>query len=359
VRRIGQLDWSILLAVALLAAIGVVGIAQANGGFGTLASRQLLWLAVGLLAAMLFVAVDYRLWGEWAALLFAANAGLLIAVLLIGRRVNGSRSWLDLGLFQAQPSELMKVCTVLVLARLLASSRHDTTPLVRLAVVVGVAALPLALVALQPDLGTALTFVGVLAVLVVAAGMRRVVWVAVAVCGLAGAGVLWTAVLKDYQKARIRTFLTPEQDSHGVGYHVIQSRIAIGSGGPVGRGFADGTQSQLDFLPEKDTDFVFSVVAEAWGFVGSLVVLGLYGFLIASGFRIALVARDAFGTYLTLGIMSLLAIHVLVNLGMVMGLLPTIGIPLPLMSYGGSSVVATLIGIGLVLNVSLRRIASR
>jgi len=224
-----------------------------------------------------------------------------------------------------------------------------------MALVVGA---PMLLVALQPDFGTALTFAALLLVSLFVVGMPRPAWIALIIAAIVGGALMWSFVLADYQRARIRTFLQPETDPHTVGYQIIQSRIAIGSGGILGKGFAEGTQSQLDFLPEKHTDFIFAVVAEAWGVIGSAIVLGLYAFLFMRGFRIALESRDAFGSHLVVGIMTMLAVHAVVNFGMVIGIMPTIGIPLPLMSYGGSSIVTTLIGVGLVLNVRMRRIAN-
>ena len=348
-RRV-ELDWIFLLAVLGLSSLSVMTLSHATG----LAGRQLTWLGLGLVAGVVFAAVPYRSWGELAPLIYGGTVLALLYVLAAGVRVHGSRSWIDLGPFHVQPSEFMKLGVVLLLSRVLAGFRGGAAGPGLLASAGLLVAVPLLLVAKQPDLGTALTFVAVLGVYLVAVGLTRRTWAALAVAAVLGGAGLWTAVLKDYQKERIRTFMSPETDPHAMGYQIIQSRIAIGSGGVLGKGFAGGTQSQLDFLPEKSTDFLFAVLAEAWGFGGSLVVLGLYGLLLVGGFRVAMHARDAFGAYIVLGIMSVLATHVLINLGVVTGLLPTIGIPLPLMSYGGSSVVTTLAGIGLVVNVRMR-----
>jgi rod shape determining protein RodA len=205
-------------------------------------------------------------------------------------------------------------------------------------------------------MGTALVYAALLAAVLAVAGLDRKTWALLALTGALGAAAGWSWVLEDYQKERIRTFFRPETDARAAGYQILQSRIAIGSGGLLGRGYASGTQGQLDFIPARHTDFVFPVVAEEWGFAGSLLVLGLYALLFGRGLRIAVQARDAFGAHLVVGIMCLMATHVAVNLGMVTGLLPTIGIPLPLMSYGGSSTVSTLAGVGLVLNVRMRRV---
>ena len=355
--RLGEIDWGLLLASLTLCGLSWVTL-RSVGGVDNSAGRQLSWVVAGLLMLFVFAAVDYRTWGRWAPVLFGANAALLVVVLIVGHEVHGSRSWLGIGSVGGQPSELMKVATVLLLARALSRCRDAAlrpSQLATLAVIVGV---PIGLVAQQPDMGTALTFALIAGAMIVVGGLSRRTWAVVIVAGVVGLIAMWSIVLKDYQKARIHSFWEPDVASAEIGYQVLQSRIAIGSGGLFGKGFAKGTQSQLDFLPEQRTDFIFAVIAESWGFLGSILVLGLYAFILTRGFRIALQSRDAYGAYVAIGIMATLAIHVLVNLSMVMGLFPTIGIPLPLLSYGGSSMVTMLAGTGLVLNVGMRRLAN-
>lgn len=353
----GELDWGLLLASLLLCALSLLTLRSLSGS-GDSAGRQLFWVGAGLVAMFVFAAVDYRTLGNWAVVIFAANAALLGVVLVSGHEVNGSRSWLGIGAIGGQPSELMKVATVLLLARALSRCREASLRLSQLATAALIVGIPIGLVALQPDMGTVLTFALIAGVMILVGGLSRRVWIAACVLGLVGGIGMWNFGLKDYQRARIHSFWQPDSASAEIGYQVLQSRIAIGSGGLRGKGFADGTQSQLDFLPEQRTDFIFAVIAEAWGFLGSTCVLGLYAFILTRGFRIALQSRDAYGAYVAIGIMAALAIHVLVNLSMVMGLFPTVGIPLPLLSYGGSSMVTMLAGTGLVLNVGMRRIAN-
>ena len=350
-----ELDWPLLLAALALAGIGIAALSSATGAQAVYAHRQVLWVLLGIPALLIALAVSEQAWAEAAPALYALSAGSLLVVLMFGRRVNGSKSWLSAGPFNFQPSEFMKLATILLVARVLSRNTAATAGPGLIAQVAVVGGIPIALVLMQPDMGTAVSFAAVLGLALVVAGLGRRTWALALCAGLAAGALGWTYVLKDYQRARILTFFRPETDPLATGYQIIQSRIAIGSGGLLGKGFAACTQSQLNFIPEKHTDFVFPVVAEEWGFLGSLAVLLLYGFVLARGLAIAGQARDGFGSYLVLGIMALIATHVLINLGMVTGLLPTIGIPLPLMSYGGSSMVTMMAGIGLVLNVRMRR----
>jgi rod shape determining protein RodA len=359
VRRHRDIDWVLLLAAAALAAIGVSALASATGPIAALANRQITWIALGALALVIFLAVDYRAWGDLSPVLFGGGCAVLVGVLVAGHRVNGSKSWITVGPLNLQPSEFMKICTVLAVAKILAETRRESLGLGTIAAVAGVIGIPMALVLLQPDMGTELTFAALLGTVLLVGGLSKKMWALLVVAGIAGAVVGWSSVLKEYQRARIRSaFLVKDADPLGNDYQIIQSKIAIGSAGIGGKGWAAATQSQLNFIPEKHTDFVFPVVAEEWGFLGSLAVVGLYMVVFARGLSAALAARDALGAYLVVGIMAITASHVLVNLGMVTGLLPTIGIPLPLMSYGGSSVVSTLAGVGLILNVRMRRTAN-
>jgi rod shape determining protein RodA len=281
----------------------------------------------------------------------------LVYLLLFGESIANVRSWIRIGKFQFQPAELSKIATALLLAYMFENeddTRLRPSTFVRLAAIVGV---PVMLVFLQPDMGLALTFLPLVFVGLFFGGLPAKGWVAIflAVAVLAGGG--WFA-LKDYQKARIGTFLNPDSDVLGSGYQVRQSKIAVGSGGFSGKGFRSGTQSQLRFLPVQHTDFILAVIAEEWGFLGVILVLGLFATLVLRALKLAQTARDRGGMFLVLALSAMMFFSVVVNASMMIGLMPTTGIPLPLVSYGGSSVATTLLGIGLILGVQYRRFAN-
>jgi rod shape determining protein RodA len=270
----------------------------------------------------------------------------------------GGRRWIALPWFNLQPSEFMKLGLALVLARLFGDS-HNPVPLSRdLVVAGGITAVPLLLVAKQPDLGTAVTLVAVLLGMAIVAGMRLKIAGILLAVAIVSAPFVWHFALKDYQKERILTFLDPSRDPLGAGYQQIQARITVGSGGLLGRGFRKGTQGQLSFLPVAHNDFIFSVLAEEQGFLGALVVLGLYVFVVLRSIGTARLARDRLGTLLVMGVLASFVFQVFYNVSMSAGLAPVKGLTLPLMSYGGSSVIATLAGIGLILNVRMRRFSN-
>lgn len=356
-RLFDRLDVGTVLTTLVLVGIGVVAIASATHGDplrSGLWKTQLLWLAVGLLAMAVVVAVDYHLWAEFSYGLYALSLALLVAVLFFGKEVGGNKSWLDLGGFAFQPSELAKWTTCLALAAYLAERVRGSLRFTQAATMGAIAGLPLLLIAKQPDMGTALTFAPIFAAALLLGGLRwRFVLGALLVAALM-APVGWHE-LKDYQKERILTVFDPGRDPSGVGYQTRQSRIAIGSGGLVGKGLFEGTQSGLNFLPAQHTDFVLAVVAEEHGFLGSAAVLALFYYLLYRGMLAARSSQDRLGTYLCLLIVAWLAGQMAINVGMVLGLLPTIGVPLPLLSYGGTALVTVLAAIGLVVNVRTRR----
>jgi rod shape determining protein RodA len=289
--------------------------------------------------------------------LYLASLVPLVYLLFFGQRIANVKSWIRIGSFQFQPAELTKIATALLVAYLFENEdevRLRLSAFVKLGVIVGV---PFLLVFLQPDLGLALTFLPLLAVGFFFGGMPWKGWVAIALVVLVVAGGGWF-FLKDYQKQRISTFFNPDQDQLKAGYQVRQSKIAVGSGGFSGKGFRSGTQSQLRFLPVQHTDFIFAVIAEEWGFLGVILVLGLFATLVLRCLGLALVARDRGGVFLILALASTIFFSVMVNTSMMIGLLPTTGIPLPLVSYGGSSVATTFLAIGLVLGVEYRRFAN-
>jgi rod shape determining protein RodA len=280
--------------------------------------------------------------------------GGLVAVFLLGRTVSGARRWLLVGPVSVQPSELFKLCFVLMAVWLLTSRWAQPVGKTVLMMAAPLAIVPAVLIVKQPDLGTALLLFPVLIALLVAAGMRMRLLGGLALAGVAVAPLAWL-VLKDYQRERLLVFLDPVRDPLGSAYNVIQAKIAIGSGQLLGKGVAGATQSRLAFLPERHTDFIFAVFAETWGFVGCLVLLTCYALLLLRGFDIAASTREPVGRLVALGVTALVATQVLVNVGMVTGLIPVVGIPLPFMSYGGSSMVVSMMALGLLLSVRMRQ----
>ncbi|BCR04370.1 rod shape-determining protein RodA [Desulfuromonas versatilis] len=357
-RLLTHFDWVLLLVVCLVTAIGVLNLYSATSVWppaGTpIYLKQVYWLGIGLLIAACVCAFDYRHLEYLGFIFYGVTVLLLLFVLLFGKTSMGATRWIHLGFFNLQPSEVMKIVIIITLARYFSEkgvAAYSLRELLGPALLLG---LPVLMIMKQPDLGTALLVIFIGGTMALFAGIRRS---ALVVLGLLGIGAMvggWF-LLHGYQKERILTFLDPERDPLGAGYHIIQSKIAVGSGGLLGKGFMKGTQSQLSFLPERHTDFAFSVFAEEWGFSGSLLLLLLYLFLIIWGIYIARRAGDRFGMYLAIGVVAMMFWHIVVNLGMVIGLLPVVGVPLPLFSYGGTSMVTTMIGTGLLLNVSMRR----
>jgi rod shape determining protein RodA len=357
-----NIDWALLAAALILAGIGVATIASAT--FDPTRShgpevKQLYALGLGLVCMLVCVSLDYRRLADRAPALFLISLVVLACVLLFGPRIQGTRRWfIGPGGFQVQPSEFAKLVAALLLAKVFAESKKDSLGLVDLlgpGAAIGVMAV---LIAAEPDLGTAFTLVPLLLVTAFMAGLRlRAVAGAFVVMAVLG-GLGWLFALKDYQKSRIYSFLDPDLDPRGAGYQKIQSQIAVGSGGLAGKGYREGTQSRLGYLPARHTDFIFSVLAEENGFVGVAVVLGLYLFVLWRAFETAQIARDRVGAFLAAGIATVLAFQVVYNVAMVAGLVPVKGLPLPLMSYGGSSVLFSLMAIGLILNVRMRRFAN-
>jgi rod shape determining protein RodA len=355
-RLLDNLDVPTLVATLLLVAVGVLGIGsatldQANEG---LWKQQLVWLLTGGAAAAVIVLIDYRLLAHFAYLFHGAVVALLVLVVFVGKEVAGNRSWLVVGGFQLQPSELAKWTTCLVLAAYLATRVRGNVGLRQLVEMGALVGVPMGLVALQPDLGTALVFAPLYVAAILLGGVRWKTILIVAAIALLLAPIGWTQ-LKDYQKERILNVFDDARDPSGVGYQVRQSKIAIGSGGLVGKGLFRGTQSQLNYLPAQHTDFILAVLAEELGFIGTVIVLALFYYLLLRGVMAARGAQDRLGTYLALLVVSWLATQLAINIGMVLGRLPTIGVPLPLVSYGGSAMVAALCGVALIVNVRTRR----
>ena len=356
-RRLFQnVDWALLAAVGALVLMSLMTLATLSvgrAGAGT-AVRQAVWFGVGVLALVAVASLDYRRVVRAAPALYLLGLVGLTLVYAFGRSVSGARRWIVLGPLSAQPSELFKVAFVLMAVWMITSRWAQPAGRATLAMTLPIAAVPFVLIIKQPDLGTALLLFPVLMVLLIGAGLRLRLLGGALAAGFAALPLAWL-VLKDYQRERILVFLDPFRDPLGSAYNVIQAKIAIGSGQLLGKGVAGATQSRLAFLPERHTDFVFAVFAETWGFVGCLALLTCYLLLLLRGFDIAASSREPVGRLVALGLTSLLAVQVMINVGMVTGLLPVVGIRLPLMSYGGSSMLASLVAIGLLLSVRMRQ----
>jgi rod shape determining protein RodA len=352
-----HVDWPLLLTTLCIAVIGLVNLYSATRAapVGGMFESQVRMMAIGLVLFLLSTVLDYRWWLRFAWILLALGVIAVVGVHFVGNVVKGSRRWLGLGPIVIQPSEFIKLAVILALARYVHDRDSEEVPLLGLATRFAAFIVAVLMIAWQPDLGTAV-LVALICVSVMLLTARRI-WPIVAAMGVGAAAVpfLWSYALHAYQRRRIMTFLDPSTDPSGAGWHARQSIFAIGSGRLAGKGFLHGTQNQLNFLPEHWSDFPFSVWAEEWGFLGSILLLGLYLFLILWIVNVASQARDRFGATLCLGVAAMFFWHVVVNIGMVTGLAPVVGVTLPLISHGGSSVLTLLIGLGLVASVSIRR----
>lgn len=356
-RRLRHVDWVLVVSTAALVAVGTLAVASATSTpeqpLGVLRSR-LVHVAVGLGALASLAALPYRSLGEAWKLVYGVSVALLALTDLVGRTALGAQRWLSLGPLSLQPSELAKLGLIVALAWCLSRRKEPPARLADLFPSLLLTAPMVVLVFLQPDLGSALVFVAILLGMLWAAGLPAQQLASLLAVGLLAAPLAWP-VLKPYQRARLLVFLDPGLDPLGAGYNLIQSKIAIGSGGLWGKGLFAGTQNTLQFLPMQHTDFVFSVVGEELGFVGAVGVLFVFWVWLVRVLRVAASARDPFGSYLCVGVASLVAFHVVVNVGMTVGLLPATGIPLPFLSYGGTALVSHLAAVGIVLSVAVRR----
>jgi len=354
--KVRQLNFMLILFVCGLAAVGFAMLySAANGDLDPWARRQMLRFAVGLAIMIAVALVDIRIWLKGAYVIYFGCLVLLVGVEVVGEIGMGAQRWIDLGFFQLQPSEVMKVALVIALARYFHTLTLEEVrrPVLLVAPVLMVLA-PAALVMRQPDLGTAVMLVAGSAAVFFLAGVRLWKFGVVIAAGMAMVPIAWH-ILEDYQRERILTFLDPETDPLGAGYHLLQSKIALGSGGIGGKGFLQGTQTHLNFLPEKQTDFIFTMLAEEFGLVGGLGLIGLYTLIFAYGFAIALRSRSQFGRLLAMGVTTTLFLYVFINIAMVTGLVPVVGVPLPLLSYGGTAMMTMLVGIGLLMGVYIHR----
>ena len=357
-----HIDWALLTALLAIAAIGIAMIYSTTyvlgpdgGHAGPQVRTQFIALILGFAALLVFLLIDYRLLAEHSLFIYVGLCALLVFVLLKGSTQFGSTRWISLGPLNLQPSEFGRLSVALILAMFFGENRRGARNTGDLVIGGFFTLVPLLLIAKQPDLGTAVTLLPVLFGVVYLAGMRMRLLGVVVLAGVLIAPIAWQFALQDYQKQRIQTFIDPSQDPQGAGYQTIQARITVGSGGLTGKGFMQGTQNQYKFLPVAHNDFIFSVLAEEQGFLGVLVVLGLYLFVIIRSLEAARLAKDRLGAYLVAGIIAGFSFQVIYNIAMSVGLAPVKGITLPLMSYGGSSLIATMATFGLILNVRMRR----
>jgi len=352
-------DWTLLAIVLAIASIGIINLYSATAKMemaGTpLYVKQIFWLLIGLAVMGAIAFIEYRFFSDFAYIVYSIALFLLILVLGYGLITSGAQRWVKIGSLSFQPSEFVKLSLILALAKFFHRPSHPKGYSLReLLLPFLLLLLPMILILKQPDLGTAIILLLVFFSILIFVKIR---WSSLLTIGLAGGvalPLLW-GFLKEYQKKRIHTFFNPDLDPLGAGYHLIQSKIAVGSGGILGKGFMKGTQCKLGFLPEQQTDFIFSALGEEWGLIGSLFIVGIYFALILWGLRIAVQAKDRFGAILAFGVVAMLFWHIFINIAMVLGMMPVVGIPLPLLSYGGSFMISTLIGVGLLLNVSMRR----
>ncbi len=358
-RLLFNFDWLLLLITCILGIIGVVSIysvSHTSAAAIPLYKKHIYYFLFGLCILLFSLVFHYNYLERYAYHIYTVSIILLFLVFPFGRITNGARRWLDVGFISFQPSEFVKIATILALSKYIANKGviHMGLGFRALVIPFVIVSIPFVMLAMEPDLGTALIIFFIFISMVLFAKVNKRTLIIFA-CAAAIILPLSWGMLKDYQKERIFAFLNPELDPLGAGYHIIQSKIAVGSGGFWGKGFLHGTQSKLRFLPAQHTDFIFSVFAEEWGFVGSIILLSLYLILILWGLNIVRRSKDRFGAYLAYGIISMFIWHIFINIGMVIGILPVVGVPLPFMSYGGSFLVTATIGVGILMNIHMRR----
>lgn len=348
-------DWFLLGAAIFLCAIGLAVLFSTTYDFrwDSEAAKQAIYIPLGFAGLIAMSRIDYRMFRSYSGILYIVVILLLLSVRFFGKTVLGGTRWIDFGFFQFQPSIVAQLLMAIILSKFFADNYEELQKfrtIIKSAIYV---AIPTVLVALQPDLGTAFVFIFMWACLLFFSNAKKIYLAIMGGAGILSLPVIWL-FLHDYQRQRVLTFMNPTADPQGAGWNVTQAMIAIGSGQFWGRGLGHGTQSQLNFIPEKHTDFIFAAMAEEMGFLGVSVMLLLYGVLFLRGTRIAILARDFFGTYLAIGIMAMLFVHVFVNIGMNMGLMPVTGIPLPYISYGGTPILVDLAAIGVLESIYMR-----
>lgn len=354
--KIASLHWGLIILICAVMGIGVAALySAAAGNFDPWASRQIFRFLIGFTAMVFIAVIDIKWWYRLTWPIYIIGFILLIVVEIKGHIGMGAQRWINLGFIQIQPSEVMKIAVIMALAR----HFHGATPeqvkrLTFLIVPALIIIAPVCLVLIQPNLGTSLMIIIGGAGMVFMVGAPLWIFIGGIAAAASSVPIAWM-FMHDYQKRRVMTFLNPESDPLGAGYHIAQSKIALGSGGWQGKGFLQGSQSRLNFLPEKETDFIFTLWAEEWGFLGGLGLLILLGCIFICGLQIALRCRHNFGRYMALGLSINFSLYVFINIAMVMGLIPVVGIPLPLVSYGGTSMLASLIGFGLMMSCHIHR----
>lgn len=354
-----KFNWSLIVIEILLFGIGIWNLMSATGvqdkSLG-LYKTQALWFGIGMVLTAIILLLHYSIFSRLAYFIYFANLLLLAAVLFLGRSSLGAKRWLGIGAFRIQPSEFMKLSMVICLAKYFESDQtvggYGAKDLLLPTLLV---AIPSGLIMLQPDLGTALIIMLTFITMMLFIRVQPKTLIAITVCGIIALPTVYKFGLKTYQRQRLISFINPGSDPKGSGYNSIQSMIAVGSGQLLGKGYKKGTQSQLNFLPEHHTDFIFSVFSEEHGFVGCVILMGLYLVFMLNGLSIAYQSHDKFGILLALGIMSIFFWHIFVNTGMVMGLLPIVGVPLPFLSYGGSSLITSILGVAILTNIANKK----
>lgn len=360
-RLFSHLNWGLLSCLALLFLIGVGNLWSASStrleegvAFSDFYQRQLIWGAFGLLGMLLAMWLDYRKLNNIAWVLYFISLFLLILVPITGKTVYGAKRWLSLGFMSFQPSELAKLAILILAARLLAKD-SNSLGWKEFLKIIAICMLPALLIVLQPDLGTTMLLLLILAGMLLFHGIKGYVLKTCLVAAPCAGALMWFVGMHDYQRQRILSFLDPTTDPRGSGYHILQSRIAIGSGEIWGKGFGEGTQSQLRFLPERHSDFAVAVFGEEWGFVGCVTLVTLFCLFLLAIFSTAVQAKDRFGSMLVVGVFFYFFWQIVINMGMVIGLMPVVGVPLPFISYGGSATIVNFTLLGIVLSVSMRR----
>jgi rod shape determining protein RodA len=359
-RRLLNLDIISLFTILLLLGFGIVTIGSIflyNESNNEIFVRHSVYALIGIIVFIIFTCVDYTILRTYSTFLYFFSIFLLIITLLFGTTLRGTSGWLDLGLFYIQPVEIVKIFLIIFLAHFISEKRGQLGEISSIIISFVLVSVISFLLLQQPDFGSAIVLYGVWFCMIFVSGIKKRYLLSFIVLGITLLFIAWQ-FFAPYQRARVVNFLHPELDPQGTGYNVLQSIIAVGNGGIFGQGFGYGSQSQLNFLPEKHTDFIFATIAESVGFVGSLILIVLFGVLLFRFYVIAGQSRDMFGYFLVVGVMSLFLIHVVINIGMNIGIMPVTGIPLPLVSYGGSSLISFLIGCGLVMSVYLRREAT-
>ncbi|MBI4823556.1 MAG: rod shape-determining protein RodA [Nitrospirae bacterium] len=360
---IKNFDWFMLTTVLLISLIGVITIFSATrpleeGGHSNFYIKQFIWVFIGIIGLITVVSFDYVWLGRASYIIYVLGIGLLLATYIIGRAGGGAQRWISLGVFSFQPSELFKLCFVVMFTRYLTLIKAPLSGWAVIKAFLAFTALPFFLLLKQPDLGTALILILLFAFLTLIRGVKRNVVFFLLIAGIISipflGNIFWDE-LRDYQKNRLVAFMEPDVDPSGIGYQITQSKVAIGSGKFLGKGFLKGTQGPFRFLPEKHTDFIFSMFAEEWGFLGSIVLLLIYLGFVYRSIDTAKNAKDDFGRLLATGITFMLSMYIVFNMGMAMGLLPIIGIPLPFMSYGGTALLSNFIAVGILISIRARR----